>query len=73
MATNGIPADELDEADLLRELGSLHRTRLDTLRHAPDPALATHLARTVELETEYLRRWPAREIDPDRLTIDIPS
>jgi spore germination protein GerM len=70
MATFGIPAGQLSEEDLFRELASLHRTRLDTLRHAPDPALATHLARTVELEAEYLLRWPRRQIDPDRLTID---
>ena len=52
-----------------RELASLHRTRLDTFRHAPDDALAVHLARTTELEEEYLTRYPEREIDPSRLTI----
>ncbi|HEY8534615.1 MAG TPA: DUF6158 family protein [Micromonospora sp.] len=60
------PADLTDE-DLLREMSSLHRTRLHTLRHAPDPALATHLRRTAELETEYLSRHPGREVDPGRL------
>jgi hypothetical protein len=45
MATHGIQAGELTDADLLRELESLHRTRLYTLRHAPDPALAMHLTR----------------------------
>ncbi|PZM98098.1 MAG: hypothetical protein DIU79_00910 [Actinobacteria bacterium] len=60
------PADLTDE-DLLREMSSLHRTRLHTLRHAPDPALATHLRRTAELETEYLSRRPGREVDPGRL------
>lgn len=63
----GIDPEELDEADLLRELHSLHRTRLDTLRHAADTALATHLRRTADLETEYLARHPGREIDPSRL------
>ena len=52
----------------MRELESLHRTRLDTLRHAPDRALAMHLTRTAELEAEYLRRVPHREVDPSRLT-----
>ena len=42
---------------------------LDTFRHAPDDALAVHLARTTELEEEYLTRYPEREIDPSRLTI----
>ncbi len=67
--TDGVPASELSDDDLFRELASLHRTRLDTLRHAPDDALAVHLARTTELEEEYLTRWPGREVDPGRLTI----
>ena len=52
---------------LVREMQSLHRTRLDTLRHATDSALANHLRRTAELETEYLARHPGREVDPSRL------
>ena len=66
----GIDPAGLADDDLLRELGSLHRTRLDTLRHGPDAALATHLRRTAELETEYLARHPGREINSDRLTQD---
>jgi hypothetical protein len=66
----GIDPAGLADDDLLRELGSLHRTRLDTLRHGPDAALATHLRRTAELETEYLTRHPGREVDPSRLTQD---
>jgi hypothetical protein len=72
MATIGIPAAELPAEDLVRELGSLHRTRLETLRHAPETALANHLARTAELESEYLRRYPDREVDPSRLTMEAP-
>jgi Family of unknown function (DUF6158) len=63
----GIDPAELSDDDLIRELRSLHRTRLDTLRHAADAALATHLRRTAELETEYLTRHPGREVDPSRL------
>ncbi|MGC5030436.1 DUF6158 family protein [Micromonospora sp. DT229] len=63
----GIDPAELTEEDLIREMESLHRTRLDTLRHATDSALATHLRRTAELETEYLARHPGREVDPNRL------
>ena len=66
----GIDPAGLADDDLFRELGSLHRTRLHTLRHGPDAALATHLRRTAELETEYLARHPGREIDPARLTQD---
>lgn len=63
----GVPADHLSEEDLLREIESLARTRQDTLRHGSDSALAEHDRRTTELETEYLRRFPGREIDPGRL------
>lgn len=63
----GVDPAELGDEDLLRELHSLHRTRLDTLRHAADTALANHLRRTAELETEYLSRYPGREVDPHRL------
>ncbi|RKR87979.1 hypothetical protein BDK92_2282 [Micromonospora pisi] len=63
----GIDPAELGDDDLIRELRSLHRTRLDTLRHAADTALANHLRRTAELETEYLSRHPGREVDPARL------
>ncbi|MER5453165.1 DUF6158 family protein [Micromonospora sp. NPDC002389] len=63
----GVDPAELSEDDLIREVQSLHRTRLDTLRHATDSALANHLRRTAELETEYLARHPGREVDPSRL------
>jgi hypothetical protein len=59
--STGIAPDRLDETDLFRELGQLYRTRLDTLRHGPDHALANHNERMAELETEYLRRFPGRE------------
>ncbi|WP_200214870.1 DUF6158 family protein [Micromonospora coerulea] len=63
----GVDPTELGDEDLIREMHSLHRTRLDTLRHAADSALAHHLRRTAELETEYLARHPGREVDPSRL------
>jgi hypothetical protein len=66
----GIDPAELSDEDLFREMHSLHRTRLDTLRHAADTALANHLRRTAELETEYLARHPGREVDPHRLRGD---
>jgi hypothetical protein len=58
----GVSPTELSDEDLIRELESLHRTRNDTLRHGPDDALAHHDRRTAELEREYLRRYPDREI-----------
>lgn len=62
----GVRAAELPDEDLLRELESLSRTRVQTLRHGSDDALATHRARTRELEDEYLRRFPERETDAQR-------
>jgi LPS sulfotransferase NodH len=67
----GIDPAGLADDDLFRELASLHRTRLDTLRHGPDAALETHLRRTAELETEYMARYPGREVNPHRLTQDV--
>jgi uncharacterized protein DUF6158 len=64
----GVPAGQLADDDLLRELAAVHRTRHDTLRHGSDQALAHHDERTAELEGEYLRRFPGREVSPARLT-----
>lgn len=63
----GVPSSELSDPDLLREMWDLHRTRHETLRHASDHALSHHTDRLAELEAEYLRRFPEREIDPERL------
>lgn len=63
----GIDPQYLTDEDLVRELDSLYRTRLDTLRHGSDDALEQSTARTVQLEHEYLRRHPEREVDPERL------
>lgn len=65
-AGHGVPPSELDEADLLRELGHLHETRHATFRHGSDDALAAHGARTEALEKEYLHRHPDREVDAAR-------
>lgn len=66
VAAEGVPAIELSEEDLDRELTQLHRTRHDTLLHASEPALEHHTARQIELEVEYVRRHPEREIDTRR-------
>jgi hypothetical protein len=63
----GIDPAELSDYDLFRELGHLYETRLDALRHAADQAYGEHTRRMNQLEAEYLRRWPGREIDPERL------
>lgn len=57
----GVDAREMSTPVLLHHLRHLHRTRLQALRHAPLRALVTHLARTGELEVEYVRRFPEGE------------
>jgi hypothetical protein len=64
---HGVPPAELSQDDLFRELEQLYVTRLATLRHGSPDALENHDRRMAELEAEYLRRRPEREIDPDRL------
>jgi hypothetical protein len=66
-ADEGVPADELTDDDLDRELTTLHRTRDETFRRGSEQALERHSSRTEELEREYLRRFPDRDIDPLRL------
>jgi hypothetical protein len=67
VATPGVPAAELSEEDLLRELSHLHETRHQTFLHGSGDALAAHTRRTAELEADYLRRHPQRQVDPERL------
>jgi hypothetical protein len=63
----GVDPAALSDEDLLRELASLHETRHGTLRHGSEAALEHHNRRLMELESEYLRRFPQREVDPARL------
>ena len=63
----GIDPRELSEEDLFRELHMIHSSRHETLRHGPDDALEHHTRRLTELEAEYLRRYPQREVDPGRV------
>lgn len=70
MSTNpeqGIAPEQLPEEDLMRELERLHETRHDTLLHGSGDALARHTSRTEQLEQEYLRRHPERDVAPERL------
>ena len=66
-APRGVDPAELGDEDLMRELGHLYETRMDALRHAADQALDEHTHRMAQLETEYLRRHPGREVDPERM------
>jgi hypothetical protein len=63
----GVPASELPDDELFQDLQQLHSTRHETLRHGSADALDAHTKRLNELEQEYLRRFPEREVDPDRV------
>ena len=66
MSETGVDPAQLADEDLLRELTHLHETRNRTFLHGSDDALEAHTARSAALETEYLRRNPSREVDPER-------
>lgn len=55
---HGIPPNELADDDLRREVKHLHETRHDTLLGGSEDALQTHTERMLELEQEFLRRFP---------------
>jgi hypothetical protein len=65
--STGPAVADLGEDDLLRELEQLHRTRHETFLHGSETALSHHTRRMTELEQEYLRRNPQREVDEERL------
>jgi hypothetical protein len=62
----GVPAAELADGDLIRELAQLHRTRHDTFLHGAESAVLHHTSRMTELEAEYLARHPDRPVDARR-------
>lgn len=60
----GVPAKELSDDDLRRELRQLYRTREETFMSGSADALRTHTDRMLELEHEYAGRFPD-ETQPD--------
>jgi len=64
--TQGVPAQELEDSALERELEHLHETRHDTFLNGSGDALEMHTERMLELEQEYARRFPQRT-SPDAL------
>jgi hypothetical protein len=64
----GIPASQVSDDDLERELAHLHETRHETFLHGSEDALEAHTKRMFEMEQEYLRRFPDRVVpDPARV------
>lgn len=61
------PTASLDDEELLRDLDTLYQRRLGTLRHGAEAAIEASTRRIAELEQEYLRRFPDREVDPARV------
>lgn len=59
----GIPAADLDDGDLERELTHAHEKRHDIFVDGTADQLANHSSRTHELEAEYLRRFADRVKD----------
>lgn len=62
----GVPAHQLTDEALERELLHLHETRNDTFLHGSEDALAFHTQRMEALEQDYLRRNPDRVPDARR-------
>ncbi|MGZ4120748.1 MAG: DUF6158 family protein [Actinomycetota bacterium] len=53
----GVPAKELSDVALRRELRNMWRTREETIRHGGSHAIATHTRRMLQLEDEYVTRF----------------
>jgi hypothetical protein len=62
--SQGVHPSALSDDDLHRELKHLHETRHETFVNGTEDALDTHTQRMLELEEEFLRRFP-REGAPD--------
>jgi hypothetical protein len=59
----GIPAADLSDDDLRREVTHLHEIRHDAMLDASEDAFETHTRRMLELEAEFISRFP-REAAP---------
>jgi len=64
----GVPAGEISDEDLEREVTHLHETRHQTFLGGSADALKAHTERMLELEAEFLRRMPERA-QPDPLRV----
>jgi uncharacterized protein DUF6158 len=59
----GVAPKNLTDAALKRELRHLWRTREETIRSGSSAAIGTHTRRMLELEDEYIDRFP-NETEP---------
>ena len=63
---NGVDPRALSDDDLVREVSHLHETRHEAMRGASESAFEAHTRRMLDLEREYLRRFP-EDSAPDPL------
>jgi hypothetical protein len=64
---HGVPPEQLADDVLRREVAHLHETRHDTMLNGSQDAFETHTRRMLELENEFIRRFPAESApDPHR-------
>lgn len=54
----GVPARELSDADLKRQMRYMWQTREATVLNGGQQAIATHTHRMIELELEFIYRFP---------------
>lgn len=59
-ATQGVPASELSDEELESQGKQAHETRNWVFLHGSAEQFAHHTARMLELEREYVRRYPKR-------------
>ena len=63
----GVPARELSDADLKRQMRHMWKTREATVLHGGQQAIATHTHRMIELELEFIYRFSEEtEASPSR-------
>lgn len=68
VTAGGLPARELADEDLQRQVAQLHDTRHETFLNGSADALTAHTERMLELEAEYARRFPGNtRPDPLRM------
>lgn len=67
----GVAPADLDDATLRREMSHLHETRHETVLNGTPAALDNHTTRMLELEAEFLRRFPSGQLtNPRRTRLD---
>lgn len=64
----GLDPRDLDDEALERELRRMYETRADTFFHGSRQALLNHTQRMLDLEREYVTRFPERTEPDDRRT-----